>query len=128
MVSIHNTLVYHNYLNELKEPSPLQVNNNTILKYIFDNYENVYNSIKDNSVITNRLNNQQLSYTLFLKNDPEYNILDYIVSYPIILDNDNYRILNINNLSLIIHNNKINNYNITNKNIKIGNSIIHIIN
>ena len=128
MVSIHNTLAYHNYLNELKEEPPLEIHENTILEYIFTNYRGLYESIKDNRLITNRLNTSQLTYSLFLKNDTEYNLLNYLVNYKFELNDSNYRLISMNNTEIIVDNNKVNEFNITEKNIKVGNSIIHLIN
>jgi hypothetical protein len=128
MVSIHNTLAYHNYLNDLKEEPPLSINKNTILEYIFTNYRGLYESVKDNRLITNRLNTSQLAYSLFLRNDTEYNVLDYLVNYKFELNDSNYRLISMNNTEIIVNNSKVNEFNIDEKNIKVGNSIIHLIN
>ena len=65
MVSIHNTHEFHNYITSLP-PKIIQTNPNTILSHIETNYNDIYNSIKSNHLLHNKLNNPSFKYTLFL--------------------------------------------------------------
>lgn len=128
MVSIHNTIEFHNYINNIPIQSEPSTHSDTILDYIQKNHSSEYsNLIQNNQVLTNKLNNKYVKHTVFLpmNSDDTINLIDYI--YEGVFSVDNYRMLSLSNTELNVLNNKVNDVDIIVKDIELMNGKIHII-
>ena len=129
MVSIHNNHKFHNYITSLPVTSP-KVNPNTILSYIQDNYPNIFDQIKDHTLIHNKLNNPTFQFTLFLPtSDFDYkHLLNNVFKGVLMIDDDDeYMIVSQGATPIIVKDSTMNGIEISVGNIKVGNGIIHIL-
>jgi hypothetical protein len=126
MVSIHNTHEYHNYISSLPVQTP-KTNKNTILEYIQTNYPSIYNVVNKLKYIRNKLNNPSFKYTIFLPlSDFDYtNLLNNLYKGELLIDNKEYIIVSDGGTKLDIKGNMVNNSELINTNITVGNGIIH---
>jgi hypothetical protein len=129
MVSIHNTIEFHNYTYELPQPPTFTSNPNTIYDYISSNHTTQSDIIDQDSLLKNNLNNPQLKHTIFLpittNSDNPLNLRDYV--YKGVFDVENYNIVSLSGKNLDINKNKVNNVDILVKSIVLQNGVIHII-
>jgi len=130
MVSIHNTIEFHNYTYDLSQPPTFTSNSNTIYDYILSNHIPQSKIIDNDSLLKNNLNNPQLKHTIFLPittTDPNIilNLRDYI--YKGVFEMKNYNIVSLSGKKLDVSENKVNNVDILVKSIVLQNGVIHII-
>lgn len=129
MVSIHNTHEFHNYISSL----PIQkvtVKDNTILSYIQKNYPNIYMSLLTNRLLFNKFNIEHANYTLFLPTtDFNYkHLINHLYKGKLYLsNNDQLIVVSEGGIKLDIKDGMVNNMEIKDKNIMLGNGIIHIL-
>lgn len=130
MVSIHNTIEFHNHIYDLSQPPTFTSNPNTIYNYISSNHTTQSELINQDSLLKNNLNNPQLKHTIFLpvsttNPDSVINLRDYI--YKGVFDVENYNIVSLSGKNLDVNTNKVNNVDILVKSIVLQNGVIHII-
>jgi len=129
MVSIHNNHKFHNYITSLPVTS-LKVNPNTILSYIQDNYPNIFDQIKDDTLIHNKLNTPIFKHTLFLPTtnfDYKHLLNNMFKGFLKVDDNDEYMIVSQGATPIIVKDFTMNGIEISDGNIEVGNGIIHIL-
>jgi hypothetical protein len=128
MVSVHNTINYHNHIYEFPEEKFI-INNNTIYDYINKEHSNIIQNINNNRKLKDVLNSVGVKYTFFISiNDNIDDLYDFLFRGEIIIDNDSELILdNLNHKRLIIENKQIDGNNIVITNIKLKNGILHIL-
>ena len=128
MVSVHNTINYHNHIYNFPEDK-FNINENTIFDYISKQHPDILSNINNNRKLKDVLNSLGVKYTLFISiNNDIDNLHDYLFKGSIILDETDQFILdNLNHKRYEIINKNINDRNILVSNIKCKNGILHII-
>ena len=128
MVSVHNTINYHNHIYNFPEDK-FNINENTIFDYISKQHPDILSNINNNRKLKDVLNSLGVKYTLFISiNNDIDNLHDYLFKGSIILNDTNQYILdNLNHKRYEIINKNINDRNILVSNIKCKNGILHII-
>tara|TARA_A100001015_G_C14331408_1_gene459463 strand:+ start:38 stop:427 length:390 start_codon:yes stop_codon:yes gene_type:complete len=128
MVSVHNTINYHNHIYNFPEDT-FNINENTIFDYISKQHPDILSNINNNRKLKDVLNSLGVKYTLFISiNNDIDNLHDYLFKGSIILDDTDQFILdNLNHKRYEIINKNINDRNILVSNIKCKNGILHII-
>ena len=128
MVSVHNTINYHNHIYNFPEDK-FNINENTIFDYISKQHPDILSNINNNRKLKDVLNSLGVKYTLFISiNNDIDNLHDYLFKGSIILDDTDQFILdNLNHKRYEIINKNINDRNILVSNIKCKNGILHII-
>ena len=130
MVSIHNTNAYKNSIYNITIPEVFNsdINTNSVLEYIYNNYTNI--NIK---AVYNKLNTVKtsLKYEIFIPNSipDNFNIRDYI--YEGKLNNSNFVVLSMNNNLIEKVNNNIiihKQFYTINNSVNLDNGNIHILN
>tara|TARA_B100001248_G_scaffold258612_1_gene243100 strand:- start:146 stop:532 length:387 start_codon:yes stop_codon:yes gene_type:complete len=127
MVSVHNTINFHNHIYEFPEEK-FEVNENTIYDYINKEHPEIIEKINNERKLKEVLNSLGVKYTLFISiNNTIENLYEYLFKGNIHLNNNDYIIDNLNNKRYEIINNKMNDREILVKNIKLKNGILHIL-
>lgn len=127
MVSVHNTINYHNHIYNFPEDT-FSIHENTIFDYINKQHPDIFENVNNNLKLKDTLNNIGAQYTMFISiNNDIDNLHDYLFKGHIILEDDDQYILdNLNHKRYKIMDGKINDKTIIIKNIKCKNGILHI--
>ena len=127
MVSVHNTINYHNHIYNFSTEN-FKIINDTIYDYINKNHPDIIQKINNNIKLKDILNREGIKYTFFISiNNTIDNLYDYLFKGEIELNNNDFIIDSINNNRYFIKNNNLNESSIVVKNIKLKNGILHII-
>ena len=127
MVSVHNSLNYHNHIYNF--PSEIfNINSDTIYDYINKNHPDIIEKINNNIKLKNILNKEGIKYTFFISiNNTIDNLYDYLFKGEIHINDTDFIIDSINSNRYFIKDNNLNDSTIVVKNIKLKNGILHII-
>lgn len=127
MVSVHNTINYHNHIYEFSEDKFI-INENTIYDYINKQHPDLMTKINNNKKLKDVLNSLNVKYTFFISiNDSINDLYDFLYKGLISIENSDEFILDNNNKRYIIKDRKINGIDILITNIKLQNGILHIL-
>lgn len=129
MVSIHNNHVFHNYITSLPTTTS-KTNPKTILSYIQDNYPDIFKQIKHHALIHNKLNTPIFKHTLFLptSNFDYKDLLNNMFKGELpVSDKGEHMVISQGSTEIIVKDGVMNGIDIVEKNINVGNGIIHIL-